>query len=107
MNLSRENQMLINATRKWILSMRKIDDNDPEKEAPGTPTILSIVLVIPPKRSIQGNEIKILSPKEVLQRLPIVLAQIEARNISENLLNKIRQIIYSLCQAKKNFKASI
>ena len=37
----------------------------------------------------------------MLQRLPIALAQIKAGNTSENLLNEIRQIIYSLCQAKE------
>ena len=36
----------------------------------------------------------------MLQRLPIALAQVKAGNISENLLNKSRKIIYSLYQAK-------
>ena len=35
----------------------------------------------------------------MFQRLPIVLAQVQAENISENLLSEIRQIIYSLYQA--------
>ena len=37
----------------------------------------------------------------MLQRLPIALAQVKAGNTSENLLNEIRQIRYSLYQAKK------
>ena len=37
----------------------------------------------------------------MLQRLLIALAQVKAGNISENLLNKIRQIIYSLYRAKE------
>ena len=37
----------------------------------------------------------------MLQRLPIALAQIKAGYISENLLNEIRQIIYSLYRAKE------
>ena len=36
----------------------------------------------------------------MLQRLPIALAQIKAGNTSDNLLNEIRQIIYSLYRAK-------
>ena len=44
----------------------------------------------------KGTGIKILTPKQVLQRLPIALAQVKAGNNSENLLNEIRQIIYSL-----------
>ena len=37
----------------------------------------------------------------MLQRLPIALAQVKAGNISENLLNEIRQFIYSLYQEKE------
>ena len=37
----------------------------------------------------------------MLQRLPIVLAQVKAGSTSENLLNEIRQIIYFLCHAKE------
>ena len=37
----------------------------------------------------------------MLQRLPIALAQVKASNNSENLLNEIRQIIYSLYQSKE------
>ena len=36
----------------------------------------------------------------MLQRLPIAIAQVKAGNNSENLLNKIREIIYSLYQSK-------
>ena len=48
-----------------------------------------------------GKGLKILTPKQMLQRLPIALAQVKAGNTSENLLNEIRQIIYSLYQAKE------
>ena len=37
----------------------------------------------------------------MFQRLPIALAQVKAGNTSENLLNEIRQIIYSLYRAKE------
>ena len=42
------------------------------------------------------KSIKILTPNQMLQRLPIALAQVKAGNISENLLNEISQIIYFL-----------
>ena len=42
--------------------------------------------------------LKILTPKKMLQRLPIALAQVKAGNNSESLLNGIRQILYSLYQ---------
>ena len=47
------------------------------------------------------SKLKILTPKQMLQRLPIALAQVKAGNNSENLLNEIRQIVYSLYQAKE------
>ena len=40
--------------------------------------------------------LKILTPRQILQRLRIALGQVKAGNTSENLLNEIRQIIYSL-----------
>ena len=48
-----------------------------------------------------GSGLKILIPKQMLQRLPIALAQVKAGNNSENLLNEIRQIVYSLYQSKE------
>ena len=48
-----------------------------------------------------GDGLKILTPKQMLQRLPIALAQVKAGNASENLLNEIRQTIYSLHRAKE------
>ena len=35
------------------------------------------------------------------QRLPIAVAQVKGDNTSENLLNEIREIIYSLYQEKE------
>ena len=51
-------------------------------------------------KATKGEGLKILTPKQMLQRLPIALAQVKAGNTSGNLLNEIRKIIYSLCQAK-------
>ena len=49
----------------------------------------------------EGTGLKILTPKQMLQRLPIALAQVKAGNNSESLLNKIRQIFYFLYQLKQ------
>ena len=49
----------------------------------------------------RGTGLKILTPKQFLQRLPIALAQVKAGNNSESLLNEIRQIVYSLHQSKE------
>ena len=42
----------------------------------------------------KSKGLKILTPKYLLQRLPIALALIKAGNTSKNLLNKVRQVIY-------------
>ena len=49
----------------------------------------------------KGAGLKILTPKQMLQRLPVALAQVKAGNNSESLLNEIRQIVYSLYQSKQ------
>ena len=49
----------------------------------------------------KGTGLKILTPKQMLQRLQIALAQVKAGNNSESLLNEIRQIVYSLYQSKQ------
>ena len=52
-------------------------------------------------KTIYKEGLKILTPTQMLQRLPIILAQVKVGNACENLLNKIRQIIYSLYRAKE------
>ena len=47
------------------------------------------------------SNLKILTPKQMLQRLPIALAQVKGGNTSEILLNEIRQVIYFLYRTKK------
>ena len=47
-----------------------------------------------------GTGLKILTPKKMIQRLPLLLSEISAGNNSESLLNEIRQIVYSLYRSK-------
>ena len=49
----------------------------------------------------EGTGLKILTPKQMRQRLPIALAQIKAGNNSQSLLNEISQIVYFLNQSKE------
>ena len=51
-----------------------------------------------------GQELKILTPNQMLTRLPIFLAQLKAGNNSEKLENKVRQLLYSLFRSKKPTK---
>ena len=52
-------------------------------------------------KATKGTRLKLLTPKQMLQRLPKALAQVKAGNNSESLLNEIRQIVYSLYQSKQ------
>ena len=52
-------------------------------------------------QATKGTGIKILTPKQMLQRLPIGFAQVKAGNNSEILLNEISKIVYSLYQSKQ------
>ena len=53
------------------------------------------------RRTQQGEGLKILTPIQMLTRLPISLAQLNAGNNSEKLKNEIRQLLYSLYRSKK------
>ena len=47
-----------------------------------------------------GKGLKILTPDQMLSRLPIILAELKAGNNFEKLKNKIRQLLYSLYRSK-------
>ena len=48
-----------------------------------------------------GKALKILTPSQMLSRLPISLAQLKAGNNSEKLKKEIRQVLYSLHRSKR------
>ena len=54
------------------------------------------------RKNQQRQGLKILTPDQMLSRLPIPLAQLKAGNDSQKLINKIRQLLYSLYRSKKN-----
>ena len=53
------------------------------------------------RRKQKGEGLKILTPDQMLSRLPIFLAQLKAGNNSEKIKNEIRQLLYSLYRSKK------
>ena len=53
------------------------------------------------EQSQDGQGLKILTPEQMLHRLPISLAQLKAGNNSEKLKIEIRQLLYSLYRSKK------
>ena len=106
--------MLLNAFESGIfpISDRNIDDDDynyandvkldPERILmPMSSTTPPIILDTPPTGSTKERGIKILHPKQILQRLPILLSQVKPGNTSENLQKETRKIVCSLYQAKQ------
>ena len=55
----------------------------------------------------KGQGLKIMTPQQMITRLPILLAQLKAGNNSEKLKNEIRQIVYTLYRSKNLSKQSI
>ena len=53
------------------------------------------------RQNQEGQGLKILTPQQMLSRLPISLAQLKAGNNSEKFKNEIRQLLYSLYRSKK------
>ena len=53
------------------------------------------------RQNQEGQVLKILTPQQMLSRLPISLAQLKVGNNSEKLKNEIRQLFYSLYRLKK------
>ena len=77
--------------------------SEDEKEVEKPDKILKIVEEILEfnKQNQSGKGLKILTPNQMLSRLPISLAQLKTGNNSEKLKNKIRQILCSLYRSKK------
>ena len=75
-------EMVINAFKRGIFQVSK----EPQESQEGTGT---------------NKMLKMLTPNQMLKRLPIALAQVKAGNNSEGLLNEIIQIVYSLHQSKE------
>ena len=91
---------------KNLNKMQKIFKNVPEnktfkiKENEKVTDIVETILELNSKKQL-GLRLKILTPNQMLSRLPITLAQLKAGNSSEKLKNEIRQLLYSLYRSKK------
>ena len=66
--------------------------------------VVKMILDFNKNRQQKGQGIKILTPNQMLNRLPIALAQLQAGNNSSKLKNEIRQLLYSLYRSKNMTK---
>ena len=89
-----------------IDEIEKMSEDEKEIEQPGK--ILKIIEeILDFNKKIQKQRVKILTPNQMLSRLPISLAQLKVGNNSEKLKNEIRQLFYSLYRSKKPTKIFI
>ena len=82
--------------------IKKMSEDEKEIEKPDK--ILKIVeeiLDFNNKQNQIGKGLKMLTPSQMLSRLPISLAQLKAGNNSEKLKNEISELLYSLYRSKK------
>ena len=103
-NNPEENKIQVNLINSGSRDLKEENENmnKQEKEIENPYRIVNIVETIPEfNRQQQEKGLKILTPKQMLSRLPISLAQLKAANNSEKLKNEIRQILYVLYRSKK------
>ena len=86
--------------KDWKEKITNMSEKEKKIEKPNE--IVNIVEdILEFNRKQQGQVLKILTPNQMLNRLPISLAQLKAGNNSEKLKNEIRQLLYSLYRSKK------
>ena len=103
-NNPEKNRIQVNLINSGLRDLKKEipDMSEEEKETENPNEIVNIVAsILEFNRQQQGQGLKILTPSQMLSRLPISLAQLKAGNNSEKLKNEIRQLLYSLYRSKK------
>ena len=99
-----KNQDLVNVIKSGLSDLKNETKNmsEEEKEIEKPNEIVNIVEEILEfnKQKQEGKGLKILTPDQMLSRLPITLAQLKAGNNSQKLKNEIRKLLYSLYHSK-------
>ena len=102
----KRNKDLVKSINETLTEMKNIIKNVPKdnpsktEESKKMTDIVERVLVLNSEKQI-GLGLKILTPNQMLGRLPITLTQLKAGNNSEKLKNEIRKLLYSLYRSKK------
>ena len=104
-NDTEKNNKLVNLINRGLKDLKeeikkmsevKIKNENPELIV----EIVEEILKFNKQNQQKGQGIKILTPNQMLNRLPIALAQLQAGNNSNKLKNEIRQLLYSLYRSK-------
>ena len=103
-NNAKRNKIQVNLIKSGIRDLKEeIEDMcAQEKEIKNPNEMVDIVeMILEFNRQQQRQGLEILTPNQILGRLPISLAQLKEANNSEKLKNEIRQLLYSLYRSKK------
>ena len=85
---------------RWSNLQDEIEKMSEDKKPDKMLEIVEEILVFNRKKK-SGGGLKILTPNQMLSRLPITLVQLKAGNNSKKRKNEIRQLLYSLYRSKK------
>ena len=100
----KENKKLVDLIKSGLRDLKdeikEMSENEIEIERPDKMVDLVQEILEFNGQNQEGQGLKILTPQQMLNRLPISLAQLQTRNNSQKLKNKIRQLLYSLCRSK-------
>ena len=100
-----KNNELVNVINSGLKDLKKEIEVIPKKERENEKLdkivkIVEDILIFNEQQQQSGKGLKILTPNQMLSRLPITLAQLNAGNNSEKLKNEIRQLLYPLYRSK-------
>ena len=97
----------VNSVEETLAKLKRETENTPKnkiekiEENDKVIDIAELILCFNEENQQEGLGLKILTPNQMLSRLPISLAQLKAGNNSQKLKNEIRQLLYSLYRSKK------
>ena len=98
-------KVIISGLKDLKEEIKKMSEAEIEIENPKLiVNIVEKILKFNEQNQQKGQGIKILTPNQMLNRLPIALAQLQAGNNSNKLKNEIRQLLYSLYRSKNMTK---
>ena len=102
---------LKNVIKSWLRDLeeeiKEMSEDEKETEQPNEVVNLVKKILEFNNQNQDGKGLNILTPDQILSRLPITLAQLKAENNPERLKNELRQLLHSLYRSKKLTKQSI
>ena len=95
-----KNEKIVNHANDALIQLRNAVNRKQIPHNENSDKVIYIVdKVLDFNNQQKGKRFNIWNSKQMLQRLPIALAQVQVVNTSKNVLNKIHQITFSLYQA--------